>query len=624
MPRIPKQPKHLQPMLTTPVEEPFDSPDWIFETKWDGLRLVVEKKGTRVTAYSRNGVVMNEHYPSVIKALSKIKHDFVIDGELVALDARGISRFQLLQNARKNRTPVTYFVFDVMELDGRDLRGEGLLERKTTLKKLLPKSTVLQYSAHTEDFGTKRFKEAKKRGQEGIIGKRAHSVYSSGKRTTDWVKIKTSQRQEAVIVGFTKPQGSRIHFGALVLAVREGRTWRYCGNVGTGFSHGTLTELAERMAPLVTRTPAVTMSDGADVTWVKPELVAEIKFAEWTSAGEMRQPAYVGLREDKRAEEVVRERGHKVASIDPTKNSVTFTHLDKVYWPEKKYTKKDLVAHYRRAAPLLLPLLKDRPLVITRYPDGIKGPHFYQKNVEPKMLPSFVATRAIRAKTVSKTVHYVVCENAETLLYLANLGAIEIHMWSARADARTHPDFMVFDLDPGSGVTQTQIVEAAHYLKKILDATCGHSVIKTSGKRGVHVLVGLNGAYPYTKVRAFARRIAELLARTHPDLLTATRGEVHRHHKIFVDYLRNAEGQTIIIPLGVRAVESASVSMPISWATLAKDFNPEAYTIRSGSRGNGVTKWLSELQSTKADLDAASKKLKDLERDAREKVSMVK
>jgi bifunctional non-homologous end joining protein LigD len=603
-------------MLTTPVQEAFDAPDWVFETKWDGLRLVVEKKGGAVTAYTRNGVVVNERYPSVVKALLKSRHDFIIDGELVVLDARGVSRFQLLQNALKHKMPITYQVFDLLALDGRDLRSEGLLERKATLKKILPKSTVISYSAHTEGDGVKRFKEAKRRGEEGIIGKRAHSAYHSGTRTRDWVKIKTSERQEAVIVGFTKPQGSRTHFGALVLAVREGRAWRYCGHVGTGFTRTTLKELHERMVPLIVKKAIVALPAPEAVTWVRPELIAEIKFTEWTSAGEMRQPTYIGLREDKRPEDVVAEHGEKVASIDPGESAVSFTHLDKVYWPQQKYTKKDLIAYYRRVAPALLSFLKDRPLVITRYPEGIDGPHFYQKNVEPKMLPSFVQTRAIPAKTVHKIVHYVVCDNVETLLFLANMGAIEVHMWGSRAHRRAHPDVMVFDLDPGSGVSFPDVIGAAHALKAVLDACGVESFVKTSGKRGLHVLVGLQGAYPYAKARAFARRIAELLARTHPKTMTAARGKEHRHGKIFVDYLRNAEGQTIIIPFGVRAVREASISMPLAWSSLSPDLDPASFTIKSAVATAAAKKHLADLLKSKTDLDAASKQLSELEKRA--------
>jgi bifunctional non-homologous end joining protein LigD len=296
-------------MRATLTDAPFDDPAWVFEDKFDGFRMVAVIKDGRVTLYSRNGKIISHSYAEVTRALERFKVDAVLDGELVALNPHGVSRFQLLQNALRNEAKLLYCVFDMMFCDGEDLRGLGLLERKKRLRSVLPRHPLLSFSRHRKEFGSSFFAEAEKQGLEGIMAKRADSPYRSGERTTDWLKIKTAKRQEVVIAGFTAPKRSRPYFGALVLAVRDGKAWRYIGHVGAGFSHAALEELHGKLAPLQTsKSPfAARVKDEAVTTWVKPKLVAEIKFTEWTSAGEMRHPVYLGLRADKRAEDVTRE-----------------------------------------------------------------------------------------------------------------------------------------------------------------------------------------------------------------------------------------------------------------------------------------------------------------------------
>jgi len=310
MPRVTRLPKHLQPMLAILTDAPFDDAGWVFESKWDGFRMVASIENGRVTLYSRNGKIVSESYRQVAQALEKMKGDAVLDGELVALDENGVSRFQLLQNALRAHPALRYYLFDLMFLDGNDLRRLPLLARKEKLRGILPKHPLLAFSAHRPEWGTKYFKEAEKRGLEGIMAKRAASPYLSGQRSRDWLKIKTARRQEVVIAGFTAPRRSRPCFGALVLAVREGKAWRYVGHVGIGFSHAVLRQLYDLMLPLRTdRSPfKQRVKDEAVTTWLKPKLVAEVKFTEWTAAGEMRHPSFLDLREDKRPQDVVRER----------------------------------------------------------------------------------------------------------------------------------------------------------------------------------------------------------------------------------------------------------------------------------------------------------------------------
>jgi bifunctional non-homologous end joining protein LigD len=296
-------------MLATLTDAPFDDPDWVFETKWDGFRLIACLEHGKVTLYSRNGKIISDSYRGVAQALERLKVDAVLDGELVALDRRGISHFQLLQNALRAEATLRYCVFDLMFLDGEDLRDWTLVERKERLRRLLPKHPLLSFSTHRSQHGSKFFKQALGQGLEGIMAKRKSSKYLSGARTSDWLKIKTALRQEVVIAGFTAPRRSRPHFGALVLTVREGKAWRYVGHVGTGFSHATLKELHDKLSALRTSTSpfSVRVKDEAVTTWVKPKLVAEVRFTEWTVAGEMRHPVFLGLRDDKLAEDVTRE-----------------------------------------------------------------------------------------------------------------------------------------------------------------------------------------------------------------------------------------------------------------------------------------------------------------------------
>ncbi len=313
----------LRPMLATLTDRPFDDPDWVFETKWDGFRAIAVAGPGHASLYSRNGNDISRKYPTICKALAAIEHEAVLDGELVALDEEGHSRFQLLQNAEREKTRLLYCVFDLLYLDDQDLRGKTLLERKVELEKILPKNPLLLYSAHVIGEGIKAFNRAKRANEEGVMAKLASGRYHSGVRTREWLKVKASQEQEVVIVGFTAPRRSRKYFGALVLAVRDGKDWKYAGRAGTGFNAETLRSLHQKMVPLITKTKPVPekVPDAANTTWIKPKLVAEVKFTEWTKAGEMRHPVFLGLRTDKKATDVTRETPKPLSEAKPKARS---------------------------------------------------------------------------------------------------------------------------------------------------------------------------------------------------------------------------------------------------------------------------------------------------------------
>lgn len=313
----------LRPMLATLTDKPFDDPDWVFETKWDGFRAMAKVAPGHASLYSRNLIDISKKYPAICQAVAAIEQEAVLDGEPVVLDAHGRSRFQLLQNAEREPARLLYCVFDLLYLDGKDLRGRPLLERKAALERILPRNPLLLYSSHVASAGIKAFNRAKRLGEEGVMAKLATSRYHSSQRTREWLKVKASQEQEVVIVGFTGPRRSRKYFGSLVLAVRDGKDWKYAGRAGTGFNAETLRSLHAKLVPLITQVKPIAekVPDAANTTWVKPKLVAEVKFTEWTAAGEMRHPVFLGLRTDKKATAVVREEPRPLSEAKPPSGS---------------------------------------------------------------------------------------------------------------------------------------------------------------------------------------------------------------------------------------------------------------------------------------------------------------
>jgi bifunctional non-homologous end joining protein LigD len=588
-------------MLATQQEQPFSGPEWIFEIKYDGVRVLAERKGDSVELYGRNGTEITNRYPEIKEALKRLAVErFVIDGEIVALDERGQPSFQKLQarmhlsNPRDiqqamSAAPVEGIFFDCLAIEGHDLRSLGLLERKEILKRFLPPLGRARYSDHVEIAGKDFFEAASERRLEGILAKKANSRYTGG-RSRDWVKIKCQQRQEFVIGGYTDPQGERGYFGALHLGLYQDNKLIYVSKVGTGFDTRSLKLIWEKMQPLArAKSPFEKKSPtGRGNHWLEPALVCEVRYSGWTDDGGIRQPTFLGLRPDKKPEECRKEEPEplKVPELPlaaPAENvpdkQVKFTNLKKIFWPDEGYTKEDLIQYYRTIAPLLLPYLKNRPLVLTRYPDGIAGKSFFQKDA-PEFVPSWIRREKIYSKDTDRDIGYIIVDDLETLLYVINMGTIPLHLWSSRVDSLERPDWLVLDLDP-KGAPFSHVVEVACAVHEILTELRLESFIKTSGASGLHILVPLGARYTHEQAKNFARLLAILGAESVPDISTIARPIAARRGKVYIDFGQNGYGVTIAAPFAVRPLRKATVSCPLLWQEVNARLDPSLFTIET-------------------------------------------
>lgn len=567
-----------RPMLATRAAVPFDRDGWIFEIKWDGYRTLAKVERGHVQLWSRNAKDFTERFADIASALRLMKHKALLDGEVVALDERGLPKFSLLQAyGETGKGTLIYEVFDMLELDGKDMRGLPLIERKALLKRTLPVHPQIRYSGHQENAGRALFRQAAKMGIEGIIGKDASSLYLEGVRSPAWRKMQTHLRQEAVIGGFTAPRGSRQHLGALLVGIYRNTDLVFAGHVGGGMAARDLELLERILRPLIRRDcpfidePAV----NAPATWVEPEVVCEIAFHEWTAANVMRKPVFVGLREDKSPKEVIREQPIV---------EVPISHPTKVYWPDEGFTKGDLVEYYRRLGPLMLPYLKGRPHLLSRHPRGIAGESFYQKHIEGDV-PPFIVTKKISSETGKRSeVRYLVCENVETLLYMANLGCIEIHPWLSRVGCLNKPDFLLLDLDPSDDTPFAYVVETARIIHDVLEEFEVPHAVKTSGKTGLHIGVPLGARYTFTQSRQLAELLARLSHARLPNKTTLVRSLAKRPPGVYIDYLQNRRGQTMAAPYGVRPVPGATISVPLAWSEVQTKLKPSRWTMMSDER----------------------------------------
>ncbi|HVM90930.1 MAG TPA: DNA ligase D [Verrucomicrobiae bacterium] len=564
-----KLPATIRPMLAQMADEPFNRPGWLFETKWDGYRLIARLSHGKVKLQSRNGLPYTQKFPALVADLARLPVTAVIDGEVVVLDRKGRAGFQRLQEYFKTgQGNACYEVFDLLEFNGHDLRGLPLRDRKRLLKQLVTGLKHIKYTEHVETNGKSFFKRAVKAGAEGVMAKRADSPYLLGERSADWLKIKSQPRQEAVVVGYTEPRGRRKFLGALVLGVYEGGMLRYIGHTGGGSNEEMLANLYERLKKMkrAHSSFAVAPKTNAPVHWVEPKLVVEVKFREWTDDGIMRQPILLGIRTDKAAKLVVRE---SAAPQD-------LTHAEKLFWPKEGIRKGDLARYYDRVAPVLLPYLRNRPLVLDRYPNGIEGESFFQKD-QPNA-PKGIKTVAIRSASEGKTLHYLVCNDRKTLDYAIQLGGIVLHPWLSNLARLERPDFLVIDLDPES-VPFDHVVKTALVVKDVLDEIGAASYCKTSGSRGLHVCVPLGGTYSYEQSLLFAQLVAAIAHQRLPRITSLERNPAKRQHKVYLDCFQNRKGATLVAPYSVRPNPGAPVSTPLDWKEVKPGLDPRRFTI---------------------------------------------
>ena len=581
-------PWHVTPMLCTLVDEPFSKDDWLFEVKWDGFRAIGSKYAGDIELYSRSGNDFRIKYPPVAEALRSFRRDVIVDGEIVVVDDAGSAHFEWLQNWHRDpHGNLQYYLFDILWCNGHDLRMMPLQQRKVLLKNILPKSEILRYSDDIVGAGVQLFKEMQRRGMEGMVAKRATGPYREGERGDDWLKIKTHLRQEVVIGGYTEPRGGRQYLGSLVVGVYDHGQFVYVGHSGGGIPDDQRKVLRDRLARLERRTSpfAIEPKPNAPVHWVRPELVCEMSFSEWTKEGYMRQPQYAGLRPDKKATDVQREKAKHAAPVQAHaatfgKHSLPFepTHLDKIFFPKLKYTKGDIFSYYETMADYILPCLKERPCSLNRMPDGVGGESFYQKNNEH--LPDWVPSADIFSESHNATLHWVVGRDLNTLLYMAQLGCVEINPWNSRVGHLEKPDWIVIDLDP-EGVAFEHVISVARTVKEVCDEWDITAHPKTSGKTGLHIYIPMHAKYTYEQGKNVAHLLALEVNKRQPKITSVERLPEKRHRKIYLDFLQNREGQTLAAPYSLRPTPDATVSMPLHWDEVKAGLAPTDFTIKN-------------------------------------------
>jgi bifunctional non-homologous end joining protein LigD len=595
--------RFIKPMLASIDEKPFNDPDWIFEIKWDGYRAISEIRSNDILLYSRNGLSFRHLYPAVYNELKKIKDDVVLDGEIVVLNKNNKPDFQKLQQYGDNHAlPIKYYVFDCLSYKGKSLSNMPLIERKKIVQQLLPKSEIIQYADHVETNGKDFFEKVTAMDLEGMIAKRASSLYVQGKRTRDWLKIKNHNTQEAIIAGYTAPRNSRPYFGALVLGIMNKGKLTYIGHTGTGFTQEILQKVFQQLQPLRRASSPFDkkIPVNSAVTWVEPQLVCNVKFTEITEEGILRHPVFMGLRIDKSAKEassldkpvqhplsgtttpkkLTRATAKEKDEIQVNGHRLTITNKSKFYWPDEKITKGDVLNYYNSIHEWILPYLKNRPQSLNRTPNGIAGEGFYQKDAG-EGVPSWIKTKTMMAESANKKIDYIICNDLATLLYLNNLGCIEINPWNSRISKPDYPDYMVLDIDPSEKNTFGQVIETAQAIHEVLEKAGAPSYCKTSGATGLHIYVPLQAAYTYEQIRMFAEAVALLTQEMLPKTTTVERALNKRNGRIYLDHLQNKKGQTLASVYSVRPKPGATVSAPLLWKEVKPSLHPSNFTIQN-------------------------------------------
>ena len=618
-------PAFLAPQLATLVSAIPTGDDWIYEIKFDGYRLLTRVEGASVRCFTRSGSDWSSKLRTLVDVIRALKlAPCWLDGEVVVLNVDGVPDFQALQNAfdAKSTQALTYFVFDLPFFDGSDLRSQPLAARRERLRKVLAANpqTSLRFSEAFTGSAAVLLVSARKAGLEGLIGKRRDSMYRSGARSTEWVKLKVMQRQEFVIGGYTDPKGARTGIGALLLGTHDAKgVLRYAGNVGIGFDQRALEALKNRLGPLSAAqspfgdAPGTVGSRGAvKPHWVAPSLLAEVSFAQWTSTGRLRQAVFHGLRDDKPARQVEKEKPMRASALAPSRKPPSgephLSHPERVIDPASGVTKGELVEFYTRIAPLMLPHLKARPIALLRAPEGVDGPQFFQKHADENTL------LGIESQIESLDPGHgplLVVTAARGLQSAAQMNVIELHTWNTTTRAPTHPDRMVFDLDPGEGVAWPAVCEAARLMHAFLAELGLTSLVKTSGGKGLHLIVPLAAKHEWQLVRQFSRAIVVHLSQVVPERFVSKSGPRNRIGKIFVDYLRNGWGATTASAWSPRARPGIGVSVPVEWSELEQIESGAHWSVRDIDRlmTRGNSPW-GMLGTSRQTLGKAMRKLK--------------
>jgi bifunctional non-homologous end joining protein LigD len=593
-------PAFVEPQLATLVKAAPEGDAWLHELKLDGYRILARRDGDRVTLLTRRGNDWTDHFPAVRDAVARLPAQrLLLDGEVTVVLPDGRTSFQALQNLLGGgRGQLVYWVFDLLHVDGEDVAALPLEERKVRLRSLVPRAAdaVVRYSDHLVGHGPAVLAQACGRHLEGIVSKRRDRPYQSGRRG-DWLKVKCMARQEFVIGGFTDPEGSRIGIGALLVGHhdRHGRLV-FAGKVGTGFSQKTLVALRRRLRPLERDTSPFAVSPptgwlGRHAHWVRPELVAEVEFSEWTEDGRLRHPSFQGLREDKPAREIRRERAkpaphaktfrrRQAARVEAVAGQ-RLTHPERVLWPDRGLTKLDLARYYERIAEWVVPHVRGRPLTLVRCPDGLAGPCFYMKHSRVWSPPGL---RKVNIREKTKTGEYLVADDLVGLVGLVQMDVLEIHTWNSTADDVERPDRVVLDLDPGPDVRWADVVAAARLVRDVLAGIALRSFVKTTGGKGLHVVVPLAPGHEWDACFAFSRTIAEAIVRDDPRRYTTAMPKAGREKKILIDYFRNNRTNTSVAAFSTRARPGAPVSVTLAWDELTSRLRPDRLTLETVPR----------------------------------------
>ncbi|HEX7180723.1 MAG TPA: DNA ligase D [Thermoanaerobaculia bacterium] len=584
-------------------ERPFSNPAWYFELKYDGFRMLAERKqGTPCLVYrSKRDITMV--FPEIARAVASLPYDLILDGEAVVLDEAGRPSFQSLQRrAHRTRridceqaavaTPATLFAFDLLALEGFDLRPLPLSARKSLLRRVLEESgppAAIRTIEEIPERGEDLYAAVAELGLEGIVAKRADSPYHGG-YSKDWFKIRVDRATDFAVLGFDPVPGSRSAFRSLHLGVRHGEGWMYVGSVGTGFSNQEIAEIRARLEPARRPRPELAGAGPGErsVVWVEPELVCEVRYKEWTQGGHLRLPVFLRLRDDKTALECLppadlpgteEKDDADGKDSDATLPPIKFTNLDKVFWPEEGYTKRDLIEYYRSVAPWMLPFLRDRPLVLDRYPNGITGKSFFQKNAA-EITSGRLRTVPVRGESSQREIEYFLCDDEDSLLYLANKGAIPLHVWSSRLPDLERPDWCILDLDP-KGAPFDHVVRIALAIRGLCEEIALPSFVKTSGGSGLHILLPMGRQLDHERVRQLGELLARVVVDRLPDIATMARAIPARKGKVYVDALQNGRGKLLAAPYSVRPLPGAPVSTPLQWSEVGPRLDVRQFTIRT-------------------------------------------